>query len=341
MKKSNFIIATLLVAVAASVAFVSCKKESQDALLNNNQPVKAFTVPQVNDMNAYLKEFKQKMQESQNSKDVEYLSLEEAAWHLSSVANFDYGEVNVRYTDLRYDTLNYQVCVTNGQVALSELNTLYAIIASDIEALFQNLDLQEKHFRLIGVCITDDGQVVVDLIISYYILDHTWYFEDDFNAAMACYEWFESHVNYCWNTTATELLETAINFFEGIDYVSPGETPTEREYYIPTSDEFFNHEDYIDTLGSPFYNNSRIFVVRSNSWTVPYLDINEMCYCLDSYLALPFEFLQDNHFTMSTRPVHWTIIPNEYYNTHDQKYYFCHQVKVKFGIRVSTGGHND
>lgn len=65
MKKSNFIMATLLVAVAASVAFVSCKKESQDTLLNNNQPVKAFTVPQVDDMNAYLKEFKQKMMANQ------------------------------------------------------------------------------------------------------------------------------------------------------------------------------------------------------------------------------------------------------------------------------------
>jgi hypothetical protein len=31
MKKSNLLIATLLVVVAATVAFVSCKKENQDA----------------------------------------------------------------------------------------------------------------------------------------------------------------------------------------------------------------------------------------------------------------------------------------------------------------------
>lgn len=53
IKKRNLIIATLLVVVAALVAFVSCKKESQDTLLNNNQPVKAFTVPQVDDMNSF------------------------------------------------------------------------------------------------------------------------------------------------------------------------------------------------------------------------------------------------------------------------------------------------
>jgi curli biogenesis system outer membrane secretion channel CsgG len=63
MKTKRFFITTLLVVAAASVAVVSCKKETLNTLSNNtSQSVKTFTVPQVDDMNAYLKDFKQKMQ---------------------------------------------------------------------------------------------------------------------------------------------------------------------------------------------------------------------------------------------------------------------------------------
>lgn len=57
MKNNKIIFAALMVVVATAVAFVSCKKENQDAMLNTTQPVKTFTVPQIDDMNAYLKEF--------------------------------------------------------------------------------------------------------------------------------------------------------------------------------------------------------------------------------------------------------------------------------------------
>ena len=61
MKKSNLFIATLLVVAATMVAVVSCKKETQANLLGDNaQAVKTFSPPKVDDMNAHLKDFKQK-----------------------------------------------------------------------------------------------------------------------------------------------------------------------------------------------------------------------------------------------------------------------------------------
>ena len=343
MKKSNLFIATLLVVAAITIAMVSCKKDNQDVLLNNPQSVNAFTPPVVDDMNAYLKGFKQKMKESQNAKDAEYLSLEEAAWHLSSVANYDFANTNVQFTDLLYDTLYYQVNVTNGQIALSDLNAIYASIESDLNAYYKSLNLQDKHFRFIGASISEDGQVIIDMAISYIILDHTWYFDDDYYAALACYEWFESNVYYTWNTYAIEHLKSALNYYEGKYYVMPGENPTERTYYIYNNTVLFNHENNIDTIDSPFYGNSRVFAVRSNSSVVPTLEINNMCYCLDSYLALPFEYLQDHHSSMGmiNRPIHWNIYPNSYYNSTEGKYYYCHEVVVKFGYLVATEDGNE
>jgi hypothetical protein len=341
MKNNKIIFAALMVVVATAVAFVSCKKENQDAMLNTTQPVKTFTVPLVDDMNAYLKEFKQTMLESQGSKDAEYLSLEEAAWHLSSLANYDFARVNVQYTDLRHDTLYYQVNVTNGQVLLSDLNTVYANMAVDMDAFYQSLDLQEKHFRFIVASISEDGLVMIDMSTSYFILDHTWYFEDDFNAAVACYEWFDGNTYYTWNTTAIQTLESAINYYEGREFLPSGENPTDRAYYVPSRDVLFTYDNNTDTIGSPFYGNSRIYVARLNSMTVPFLEMNEMCYCLDSYLALPFELMQNNPLIGSETPVQWQLLADINYDVASHYYYFFHKVLVRFGSLVENGSSND
>ncbi len=328
MKKRNLIIATVLVAVAASVAFVSCKKENQEALQSNSQPVKTFTVPQIDDMNAYLREFKQKMQESQNSKDVEYLSLEEAAWHLSSVANYDYANVNVEYTDLRYDTLYYQVNITNGQVALSDLNAIYESIASDIDSFYQSLDLQEKHFRFIGAYITTDGQVIVELTTSYIILDHTYYFGDDYLAAIFCFNRFDQDSSYIWNTSAKEELESAINFLEGHEYIMPGQYSLDRVYYVFSMTQDFQFQDNIDLYGSDFLMNSRIFAAHGDTYSVPTLDFNTMCYCVDSYLGLGFEYVNNHSNLRNQRPVRWIINCEKYINEGDTWHTFCHKINV-------------
>ena len=86
MRKSKFFIAILVMVVATlvSVAIVSCKKEDTVAPTGQHAAKAAFTPPQVDDMNAYLKDFKQRMQSAAKGDD-EALSLDEAAWHLSSV----------------------------------------------------------------------------------------------------------------------------------------------------------------------------------------------------------------------------------------------------------------
>ena len=335
----RFILYTIVLMVVATitVAVVSCKKENRDTLVNNNaQPVKTFTPPQVDDMNAYLKEFKQKMQTATRG-DNETLDLEEAAWYLSSVANYDFANVNVEFTDLRYDTLYYQVNVTNGQVLLTNLNTLYTSVANDIDAFYQNLNLENKHFRFIGASISNNGEVEVSLITSFRSLDHTWYFTDWFEAGVMCDSLFSEDSIYVWNGLGLTTLEQSINLLEGHFFILPDELPLTRSYYVYTRDLQFDYDNYSDPQGSPFIGNSRIFAVEADTYAVPILNTDMMCYCLDSYTALPFEnisFDPHSYIVDQERPVHWIITPRKFHIQGHKWHTFCHRLTVILGRRV-------
>ena len=333
MKKRNLFIAALLVAAATTVAVVSCKKENQDALLNNTQPAKAFTPPVVDDMNAYLKDFKQKMKDSQGSKDGETLSLEEAAWHLSSVANYDFARVNVQYTDLRYDTLYYQVNVANGQVALSDLNTIYESMANDIDAFYQSLDLYEKHFRFIGANITADGVISVSLITSSftpqrYWGDTTWFFESQEEAELFCDDFFDESLNYPANGFGMTEIERALNLIESHPFEQSHEG---RVYYTYTRTVGFYFDDYIDPFGSPFYHNSRLLATIGYFYVC--MSMEDLCYCVDSYAGLGYGECQE-----SESPVHWYL---EFRETGRKERVGYHHMTVKYGNVIVSQEQNE
>ena len=325
----------MVIVATTAIVFFGCKKENTDAVLKGEPLViKAYTPPQVDDMNAYLKDFKQKMRTVTRDQD-EMLDIEEAAWHLSSLANYDFANANVEFTDLRYDTLYYQVDVNNELVSLVDLNTVYASMSSDIDAFYQGLDLQEKHFRFIGTSVSEDGLVRVSLLTSYIILDHTWYFDDDWEASLHCFEYFDQNTQYVWNGSAIDTLEHYINFLEGCDYIMPGEPLPPRVYFVYVSTQQFNYTDYIDPYGSDFLGNSRIFAVEADTYAVPTLDFNMMCYCLDSYLALPFEYVGNGGPSLGNqRPVNWKIDAECILLPYHKWHIFCHIVNVIFAQAV-------
>lgn len=326
MKKRNLFITALLVVAATTVAMVSCKKDNQDVLLNNTQSIKAFTPPVVDDMNAYLKNFKQKMKESQNAKDAEWLSLEEAAWHLSSVANYDFANANVEFTDLRYDTIYEQVTITNGQIALSELNSVYQRIATDIDNFYQNLNLDNKHFRFIGVTILENGNVMAIITSTYTLLDHVWYFPNIFYADSICDMLFSEDSVYVWDGLAMTELNRILNLFEHHSTES-----TERWYYIQTRSNTFNFQDYTDPYGSPFAINSRLYSWGTNNYN---LTVSQMCYALDSYLELGYDYLEDNPSHLLERPICWTVTCDDGdFGYHWWSYF--HILNVNYGICIA------
>ena len=303
MKNSlKTLVAAMVIVATTAIVFFGCKKENTDAVLKGEPLViKAYTPPQVDDMNAYLKDFKQKMQTVTRGED-EMLGLEEAAWHLSSLANYDFCNVNVEFTDLRYDTLYYQVDVNNELVSLVDLNTVYASMSSDIDAFYQGLDLQEKHFRFIGVNVSEVGNVIVSLSTTYIIPkrdlgDMLWYFEDEFQASLFCDEFFNENLSYPLNGFGMTEIERALNLIES--------HPTEpfnshRIYYTYIRSEEFYFEDCIDPYGSPFYLNSRLLATKGYFYAD--MSLEELCYCVDSYAGLGY-----SHCQPSESPVHWNL----------------------------------
>ena len=177
MKTKRFFIAALLGVAATSVAVVSCKKETQNVLSSNNpQSVKTFTAPQIDDMNAYLKGFKQKMQST--AKGDEALEMEDARWHLESVMNYSFGDAGHNTSDIQCDTFYYSLHAFGSKVTLSQLNEAYNNFAEDVSIAFVNCPLPEKSILAIHVAFENrniDGDFTIRCILcSRGYIASTW-----------------------------------------------------------------------------------------------------------------------------------------------------------------------
>ena len=287
MKKTLLLIATIAIAILAATA-VSCKKDKQDESTNNersNFGTSTFTPPQVDDMNAYLKAFKEKMQ---SSKEDETMGLDEAAWHLSSVANYDFCNVNVNYTDIRFDTLYSTILLTDGEVSLQDLGVAYRDMWGKIDAFYRGLVVEGKHFRFIDAIITEDGIITIPIVTTYnssskWVNDTLWYFpyynDNVYLLELECD--FFGDTTYYSNTTAIVRLNRLLNQLQGRPTAS---NATGRYYYTVTRSQTFLYTQYIDPKGSPYCFQSRLF--SSEGVTACPLQAEEMLYLLDSYLGL-------------------------------------------------------
>ena len=333
MKKHNLLIATLLVAAAVSVAVVSCKKEDTKALSANNAK-EAFDPRQIEDMNAYLKDFRQKMQTaSRNEKET--LSLKEAAWHIASLANFEFANANVECDDIRFDTLYAQVNTTNGSVNLSDLALAYANICTSIKEFYNNLLLDNKHFRFINAFVSENGEIILSLMTTFssgskYLSDNTWYFEDEWAANDSCYKYFNDNLYYPASTVGKTKLQAALNLFES--HLTTNNSSHNSIYYTPTSDTTFYYRNNIDPYGSPNYMNSRLFA----NDTELNMDIKPcICYLFDSALGKGYETCPSGECVVS-----WGIdycIEEPYECYHERFWKEHYKLIVSYGLKHEIG----
>ncbi len=335
MKKNRLFFAIIAMAIlATAVAIVSCKKD------NENAPnTKAYTVQQAADIRqmedplAYMKDFKKKLTES---KDNEAFNLDDAAWHLACLANLDFCNVNVEYDDFQFDTLEMQVNVTDGVILLGDLRAAYEQMCTEIQQFRKGFNHCDQNLYYVNVAIDTDGNAKVALMSSFtnaskYWYDHTWYFSDVFEALDACDTLFDYYSTYPWDSLAVIKLEYALNVFE--HYENFWSNGTYVMCYFPTRNHAFGYT-CIDIYGSDFLNNSRVFAKRRKSENMEYdMNFHEMCYCLDSYLNLGYDFISDNLY-LNEHPVCWIIYPkreqdNLVWWTH------YHELKVEYGQLIT------
>lgn len=333
--KSSIAILVMAIVVFASLIMTSCKKETQNSFSNNSineSLISAFDRKGIKDMDAYLKDFKMKMQTVIREND-ETMDLESAAWHIASIANRDFCNVDVEYDDLRFDTLVMDIPVDGGQISLANMNTVYPEMCSRIEKFQKSLGLNNQHLRFINTAINQEGQIKVSMITTFVnstrnLEDHLWYFPDTFGLMdSVCYYYFDATTSYPWDTTGgKDYLQWIINMHEGISYSHS------VAYFVPTRYQLFDYPNYIDPYGSPFRRNSRLFAVWGN---YNYgLDMNEMCYCLDSYLGLQCDYLENNYYVDDEFIVNSKILTgkNVFYGERYTTYY--HKLGVQYGQYV-------
>lgn len=270
----------------------------------------------VDDMDTYLKDFKQKMQTRGNE---DTMTLDEAAWHLSSIANYDFGNVDPNFKNFHYDTLYYNINVDNGRVSISDLNALYTTASADIATTFQNLDLENKHIHFIGATIDDDGTVCMSILSTYDWITHQWYFPDalTLSTTLSPYFAYNYSCDYAMFTdTLTSILNLLTAYYGGVNNGS--------FYFIYTDYIDFNYYDYPDPYG-PHIGNSHVNYYRIfRDSSLPIFIQNDFFYYFDSYAGLGVNNLPNKRVI-----INWSI-SKKTFNTGNIIYYY-HEPRMNYG----------
>lgn len=335
MNNSKAIIAiTALAILATTIALMSCKKDNGNA---SNQ--KDFTIQQAADIRqmedpwSYIIDFKKKLTESKSN---EAFDINDAAWHLACLANLDFCNINVNCDDFQFDSVEMQVNVTDGIILLGDLRTAYEQMCMEIRQFKKGFNHCDQNLYYINVSIAADGNTRIALMTSFTIAskdDHTWYFSNYAEAYLACNEYFSLDSTYVWDSLAVSELTRVLNLFEHYDSPTIGPGGSIVQCYFPTRNHTFKYPDYLDPYGSPFFNNSRTFIVMVPTSTY-ILSLKEMCYCLDSYLGLGYDFISDNTYP-NEHPVCWLVIPDYSGSNSNPPYFYYHQLKVDYGQLIT------
>ena len=336
MKKFNFIFAiAMMVVAAASVAVVSCKKDTTGQDNAKGTDTQAFDYRKIEDKVTYFTDFKKKMKETKGN---ETFNLDDAAWHLACLANIGYCNVNVKLDDFLFDTIDMQVDVENGTMRLSDISAAYDQMCAKIDEYKKGFDHCDQNLYYINVSINAYGDAKIALMNSFTYgakswVDNPWYFSDPFEAADACDTYFSEDSVYSWKGLAVTELNRVLNIFE---HHSNGTGQYGTWCYTPTRSHTFDYTNTHDLYSSGYFyvNESRVFAKKNTSINYNYdLDNLEMCYCLDSYLGLGYDYLSDNNYT-NENPVCWTVSPID--RRISYWYYHFHQLKVDYGVLFSN-----
>lgn len=265
---------TALIMIIVTFCATSCKKSEYLEPTNRNNTQKSYyQPPKIDDLKAYLRDFKQKMQSREND---DTMDIEDAAWHLSSIANYDFGDVVSRFDKFQSDTLYYNINVENGMVKLSDLNSLYTIASADITTHFNSLNLDNKHIRFIGVDISNEGSVIMSILITSGWPYQTWYFPDPITLYETLSPYYDDDY-YCDYDDFTDTLQTMLNLLVAYHPTSSG-----RVFFSIFKTVDFYYYDYPD-VNANYYYNYRIFAFHRKP-----IDMcaNDFFYYFDSYAGL-------------------------------------------------------
>lgn len=288
MKKLLFHSAMLAMIFAAAVMATSCQKEKEKEETMKTT-VSHFNPEnlQIEDMNAYLEGFKEKMENAEAKGETEAMSIDEAAWHITSLANYQFAKANAPHDDLRFDTLYSHVNITDGMISMTDLNATYQEIAYAIKDFKKNVACENPNFRYIFISIADNGNVRIDLQTIFgngtkFWGDTLWYYSSTFDFS----DYFDitGNTSYPANGYGMYELKRVLNLVGTYTAYLSG---IARVYYTYRVTDTFYFKNYVDPHGSDFSLDSRLYA-STNTFNSD-IGYDNMCYALDSYTGLAWE----------------------------------------------------
>ena len=186
MKKFRILMGAMALTIAAAM-IIACTKEKENRVAQDDGEL--TTVSKEDDMSAYLKQFKEKMQSA--AKGDETLSIEDARWHLEAVLNYTYGDARWPISEIQFDTCYYELPTIGGVVSLTQLNEAFNAFSNNVEEVYEECTLPEKRILAIQTKFnteSKDGGISAQIIINtggiipvYPIFDSTDYWHDYYN----------------------------------------------------------------------------------------------------------------------------------------------------------------
>lgn len=342
MKNSKLTLAILAMVVATlvSVVVVSCKKDIETAMNQTNCTApQSFDYRRIEDEVSYFTDFKKRMKDKENAT----FNLDDAAWHLACLANMSFCNINVKYDDFLFDTIGMQVDTEDGSMMMSEIGVAYDQMCTKIKEFKNGFDHCDQNLYYINVSINNNGIAKIVLVSSIttgakYLSDHPWYFSDLFEATYVCYEYFSEDSVYYWDGLGATELARVLNIFE---HHENGTGPNGAVCYFPTRNHTFDYTNTFDPYSSGYYyiNESRVFAKKYRDACTYALDPFEMCYCLDSYLGLGYDYINDNLYDHEY-PVCWAIVPQTIHLYPYSYWTYYHQLLVEYGRPITIPNPN-
>ena len=332
MKKYISLTALFLVALA-TIIVVSCKKDDNKRVLDTqNKEVARFEPSTVEDIDAYLADFKQRLG---SEKGEGTMCIEDAAWHLGALANYDFGYFNAPHNAILTETLGGHVNVDNGEVKLSDLAVAYDDIHETIENYFQKLDLSNKQIHFVLVDAAENGDLSIKVSVTYDDRYHNWYPDD----TTYCQAYIYNQGPFLNFGNGRQLLEDLLNLIESYN-MDPNVGQT---YALYSGERYPMPNNFIDPYGSPNFMDSRIYCTNA----FHYANIPEdcMCYYLQSYHELGLSYLY-NSTTLGDVIAMWNIGednfgPNSNLSSPEsinEQLTYYHKLKITFGYVTTHGG---
>jgi len=184
MKKLNFFLIGILAIFATIITFSSCNKAEvtpSSSLENNDETLERII------------DFKQKVENPNQQKSTEEVSVEEAVWLVEAALNYSYcikteEQANAGTNVIAVDSLFYQVNNNNDKVSLAQAISTYQTIETDMAEMLATYQSSVKFYDIVDVEYKDGNFAAYVSIrykeveeksttgfVSAYTIRHDWY----------------------------------------------------------------------------------------------------------------------------------------------------------------------